>query len=312
MWILPKNVYTSFRSALDTEELNWDSETFSRECERSLTARSKTIVWQTWQRKLKRDKWMRLLYARALPSSLSNVFEEYLTLLFWEAFHVSHSPEHQENGGQQKIPATSSPSSSKASESANHQLSFSNLLKELSPPEQEMENPFSSMSCEAWNKWVTEQRQEYSARQKLARLTKENESSSSQSGETWATPNTFDHMKQRPEEALRKQARTARKGRTKPANLREQVNPRAVQIYKEESRTTWPTPTARDWKDGSAKACANVPSNCLLGREVHKYPDQTNVNTNGNPDELYLNPDWVEQLMGLESGLTQLPSEWID
>jgi len=27
----------------------------------------------------------------------------------------------------------------------------------------------------------------------------------------------------------------------------------------------WPTPTGRDWKDGSAKACANIPVNGLLG-----------------------------------------------
>ena len=31
----------------------------------------------------------------------------------------------------------------------------------------------------------------------------------------------------------------------------------------------WPTPTSRDWKDGSAKACANVPKNGQLGRQVH-------------------------------------------
>jgi hypothetical protein len=27
----------------------------------------------------------------------------------------------------------------------------------------------------------------------------------------------------------------------------------------------WPTPTGRDWKDGSAKACANIAVNGLLG-----------------------------------------------
>lgn len=31
----------------------------------------------------------------------------------------------------------------------------------------------------------------------------------------------------------------------------------------------WPTPTTRDWKDGSAKSCENVPVNALLGRAVH-------------------------------------------
>src|SRR5690606_4617522 len=42
----------------------------------------------------------------------------------------------------------------------------------------------------------------------------------------WATPNTMDHLPQRSEEALIRQANTARKGRTKPANLREQVDDR--------------------------------------------------------------------------------------
>jgi len=38
--------------------------------------------------------------------------------------------------------------------------------------------------------------------------------------------------------------------------------------------------------------------------------DQTNHNTNGK--NLVLNPNWVEQLMGLPVGWTQLPTEWID
>jgi hypothetical protein len=252
MWVLPKNVLTSFRSALDMGESKWDYETFSQECERSLTARSKTIAWQTWSRKLKRDKWMRLLYVRALPTFHSKVFEEYLTLLLQEDSHASHSQELQENEDQQKIPDTSSPSSSKASESATHQLSFLKMWRELSPQRPETGNRFSSMCLKIWNDWVSEQRQEYSQRQK------------------------------------------------------------SVQGINERGSLSWPTPTARDWKDGTAKACANVPSNCLLGREVHKYPDQTSNSTSGNQDELYLSPDWTEQLMGLEVGWTQLPSEWID
>jgi len=50
--------------------------------------------------------------------------------------------------------------------------------------------------------------------------------------ENWATPNTMDYMEQRSPEALKRQSETTRKGRTKPANLREQVNPQAVAIYK--------------------------------------------------------------------------------
>lgn len=33
----------------------------------------------------------------------------------------------------------------------------------------------------------------------------------------------------------------------------------------------WPTPTGRDYKDGTAKSCENVPVNGLLGRAVHLW-----------------------------------------
>ena len=69
----------------------------------------------------------------------------------------------------------------------------------------------------------------------------------------------------------------------------------------------FPTPTTRDWKDGTAETCKNVPTNSLLGREIHKCQvDQTNPNTNGK--NLVLNPSWVEQLMGLPVGWTDLDS----
>ena len=54
----------------------------------------------------------------------------------------------------------------------------------------------------------------------------------------WATPNTMDGMGDRSPEAMERQFSTTRKGRTAPANLREQVNP-----------SMWPTPSARDYKD---------------------------------------------------------------
>src|SRR5262252_9923644 len=40
----------------------------------------------------------------------------------------------------------------------------------------------------------------------------------------------------------------------------------------------WPTPTGRDWKEGSAKACANIPVNGLLGACAHcKYLEFCNA-----------------------------------
>jgi hypothetical protein len=51
----------------------------------------------------------------------------------------------------------------------------------------------------------------------------------------WATPNTMDSLPLRSEEALRRQATTIRKGRTSPANLREQVDPKSCAIYASEN-----------------------------------------------------------------------------
>lgn len=79
-----------------------------------------------------------------------------------------------------------------------------------------------------------------------------------------------------------------------------------------------PTPTARDWKDGSAKSCANVEPNSLLGRVVHLLPTPrvcSGLRSSGmNRSELTtqqgvngsLNPEWVEWLMGFPVGWTAL------
>jgi hypothetical protein len=107
---------------------------------------------------------------------------------------------------------------------------------------------------------------------------------------------------------------------------------RAPKVRMEAART-WPTPTSRDWKDGSAKACANMPSNALLGRVVHQWPTprantamaatitaeaMENPNRFPNLETVVarsdpaaavggsLNPTWVEWLMGFPLGWTVL------
>jgi hypothetical protein len=97
----------------------------------------------------------------------------------------------------------------------------------------------------------------------------------------------------------------------------------------------WPTPTTRDWKDGSAQACQNVPANGLLGRVVHQFPTPRAQSAKGsgpsrvgNKTDLQtkvkhlslqedqkildqvmgsLNADWVEWLMGFPTGWTNTP-----
>ena len=60
----------------------------------------------------------------------------------------------------------------------------------------------------------------------------------------WATPNTMDHLPPRSEEGTNKLMEGHRKGRTKPANLREQVDEKTMDLYKQTSSTLWPTPNA--------------------------------------------------------------------
>jgi hypothetical protein len=147
----------------------------------------------------------------------------------------------------------------------------------------------------------------------------------------WATPNTMDMLPPKDYNASMKQAQGIRKNREKPSNLREQVNPESVQAYKD--AMNYPTPMARDYKDTPGmtpkenyptlpRVVQNwgTPREAMsrdkmtdsgkhkIGEQVHgmynQSQDQTNNNTNGK--SLVLNPSWVEQLMGLTVGWTDL------
>ena len=145
----------------------------------------------------------------------------------------------------------------------------------------------------------------------------------------WATPNTMDGLPPRSKESLLRQATTTRKGRTRPANLREQVDPETVAL--------WPTPrasdykgcgpvgsssaehflekgylsgavlyataNARDWKNATAKEWDNPKNTRNLNRQIAKLSEgeQSTEARNGQ-----LNPTWVEWLMGFPLGWTDL------
>ena len=74
--------------------------------------------------------------------------------------------------------------------------------------------------------------------------------------------------------------------------------------------TTWATPTTRDWKDGSDPSPA-VPTNALLGRQAPRTEmgGQESSPSDQNsppPSPRRLNPNFVEWLMGLPIGWTDL------
>ena len=87
----------------------------------------------------------------------------------------------------------------------------------------------------------------------------------------WATPTTMDKLPPKSEAALHREATVARPGRSKPANLRDQVS----------NMRNWPTPTAHNAKE------TNAPSEALRN-------EPTLASLVGG----HLNPMWVEGLMG--------------
>ena len=108
----------------------------------------------------------------------------------------------------------------------------------------------------------------------------------------WATPNTMDYMPQRSPEALKRQAETTRKGRARPANLREQVC--------EETVAMWPTPRATDCKGSGQRGSKAAEHDLARGnlKGVVMYRDHGDVGQ--------LNPDWVEWLMAFPPGWTDI------
>jgi hypothetical protein len=290
---------------------------------------------------------------------------------FWDEWTFSLEDSHANPSAklgldkQLKTLVTSSHTSPKESESANLELFSSKMYKESSVVKLETENQFSNMSLEHWKKWVTKQRQEFSHRQKLALLTKENESSSSQwltptgmdisrtkegiqkrmeyrksigrkymegclteQVTNWATPKELDSRKQR---ELTNGENVSHTTNTKYGIFLEQ---QATQLY-----PSWATPMARDYKDSPNDKGGR---DMTLGRQVNgltpnTQADPTNHKKSGKPQESwstprasatdstrpngkggiplaqqakenqpkgYLNPDWVEQLMGLPIGWT--------
>lgn len=138
----------------------------------------------------------------------------------------------------------------------------------------------------------------------------------------WATPNTMDYLPQRSPEALRRQAETSRKGRKRPANLREQVCAETVRL--------WPTPRA-----SSGTGASNAPNrqgSMDLQSAAVLYPTPTTERLCGGSharEKLkameaagqiteaerrsmaagnggQLSPDWVEWLMGFPPGWTRV------
>ena len=86
----------------------------------------------------------------------------------------------------------------------------------------------------------------------------------------WATPNTMDYLPPRSAAGTKKIMEGHRKGRTKPSNLREQVDPETMKMY--------PTPTQDSASERTKKyKQGGTPLTVAVQEEVKMYPTPTVV-----------------------------------
>ena len=90
------------------------------------------------------------------------------------------------------------------------------------------------------------------------------------------------------------------------------VRLKSEQVTKERESSSWPTPDASVEKFRLGGKSQQSKSLEAMGRRGElSQQDPENRNSTGKHQER-LSPNWVEQLMGVPVGWTQLPTEWID
>jgi len=243
-----------------------------------------------------------------------------------------------------KILDTYSHTSQPESESANLELFSSKTSKELSQPRQQTENQFSSMSSESWKAWVTEQRREYSVRLKLAHLIRESGSTSWATPQTFDSNNivrTPEKLAQTRAEKnagcmnLREQVHYPEMDHSRKAAK----NWPTVTVGEEKYRIKGSSQASKCLSAMAARGELGLPDQANLsttgksqGSQQWPTPRANQVHpviTEENREQLAnrkkanleeeiaghcgkaqgkLNPDWVESLMGLPVGWTDLGS----
>ena len=313
MWIIPKTLSAFVQ---DTEGLNLDLEERAWMLEQSAMWRSKPSSKQTWLRRLKKDSWMTHLSTRILKPSQQKSFEEKFTESL-EDIPVSRSVA-RESEKERKTQDTCGPTSESMSGQLDLFGAFSRM-SEVTPRWGYGE------SCPIWKKMVTERSGDCTQRRKQARLTNASDASS------WPTPRAGNPGSRKPGTGGKILAEEAKKNWSTPleddssnvnpnakrrASLVKDVNIHAGPPAPEKSSTSgknhgsWPTARSSDAEGGRIKT-EQTEKGFRSKREKSdqyfgaKLRDAAEMN---KPPAMKLNPNWVEQLMGLPIGWTDLGS----
>jgi len=272
MWIIPKNHQLFSHFALDMVESKEDLTLQELNIESSLMWRSKPTPLQTWLRRWKRIGWLRHLFTRILKPSQRISFEIELTSSL-AGIPASRFPQ-QDSEREQMTPDTSGPLSSDTSKQLDLFDASLKTSKDILASDYEK-------SSKTWKASVTQRRGEYSARLKSAHLIRESESIS------LPTPAATSYGSNQGGAA----------GRT--GKVRHSLESMA-------KHNLWPTPTARDWKGGYTEAALTRKDG--KSRRFDALPNAAIGGVGTDIKAGHLNPAWVEWLMGVPTGWTDLGS----
>jgi len=341
MWILPKNYPLSSHFAQGMVASKEDLTCAELNIESSLMWRSKPTQLRTWLQKWNKGNWTRHLFIRILKHSQRKSFETALTSSL-AAIPASRSV-CQETGKEQTTPDISG----RTYGDTLNQLDLFSASSRTSRDTSRLDSPQLSAT---WKKMVIEQRGEFSQRVKLAHPTSVSEFSyfptatvfdvtggnypTEMVNGQWRSKHSKDPKSPWYGAKLRDAVETAAsmwqtptchiaKEGAYPAEYTRNTISLTAQAVKQGKN--WPTPDV-----AQAQKVSNRPNYGQLGLanhpEVHGktvdrepmkkdrsgQPGQEKNNTNGSSQESYgkLNPAWVEQLMGVPTGWTDLDS-WV-
>lgn len=304
MWIIPDKLRTSV-FAQDMEGLTLDSKERSHLCEQSLMWRSKPLRWQIWLKKSTKVHWMQHLFTL--------IYEPFRAKCFvteWIASAAAIRASHLANAETEKAkmtPATSGQQLKGQLQLFDQDSVFLKTSKDILPSALKT-------SCSTWASWVSSVQSDCLRRKKLARHIKENGCLS------WPTATARD-WKGTYVTLVRKDGK--KRGDMLPDAVNIAENGQQDQTKDStngKSQELWATPTqhgnhnrkgaSKHSGDGIATQVQNWPTpREAMSRDTDHDRGKGNLGEKVQSKGMVLNPNWVEQLMGLPVGWTQIETE---